>query len=147
MRITFRLLLLAIYLALATAITFVVLAYGEGSTSPALIFGSWGVVLARIIHIPSLIIIILAIMLYVALVFYLNTVLAKRSSLPVPVVTGFVHGLGCVVSVLLKKPVSNSPDLEVAGYVVSIALVVFYLELDWILASSSQRHLSSNTQE
>ena len=137
MNIVARLIVLAIYLAVACGVVWFV-AFGEGNESAALIFGSWGVALAHLIRIH--IILELSILLsYIAFIFYLNTVLGRRSIIPVPMITGFIHGAGCVAAIFVAKPISNNPDVEVFGWLLPIIVVTIYLEVDWLLAMGEKK--------
>jgi hypothetical protein len=137
MNIGKRLAVLATYLAVAVGAVCFFIGYGDGSTTPILIFGSWGAVLARIVGKPGMhwLVPLFIFSLYVAFIFFLNTILAKHAERPFPLTTGIIHGLGCFMATLILKPHPHPiPGYETFGIIASILIVAVYLEVDWILA-------------
>ncbi len=134
-----------IYLFIACGVIYYFLFPGEGSTTPILIFGSWGVVLARIIRI-NIITSSFILIFYMGLIFYLNTILGRYADGPIPLVTGIIHASGCVIAgFMIQTQKHPMPDMEVFGIITSILVVSIYFGFDWILAMGNGRPASKES--
>jgi len=134
MNIGKRLVLLVIYLVVAFGIVAFFLWPGEGSGTPILIFGSWGVALTNLSH-PPVAIGVFILLLYFSFIFFINTALGKWADKPFSLVSVLIHGIGCAVGASIRKPQTHPmPGMETMAIIVSILIVGGYFVVDWLLA-------------
>ena len=137
MNIGKRLILLAIYMAIGFVVLWFFIAGGEGSASPIYMFCSWGFVFARIFGHKGAYLFLVFIPAYFACLIYLNSFFAKIAKSPIPLATGSIHAIGCIIGAIIIEPQPNSEadaTWKILSVIVSAVAVLFYLELDWTLA-------------
>jgi hypothetical protein len=139
MNISARLAVLALYLIIAFGIFLLFAGAGDGSMTPLSIYGSWGIVIARIIKI-NLIVSLSFIFLYIAFIFYLNSILGRWADKRFPITTAAIHATGSIVALFMLEPHPHpNPGYETAGIIISAIIVMGYLKLDWTLAMGKDK--------
>jgi hypothetical protein len=130
-----RMLLLMTYIAISSAIAWF-FAIGGGVYAPLGIFMSWGFVLVSGLESgPAFL--LLVYLIYVFMLFLLNTLLSKIYDRRFPLLPLAIHIIGGCLAVLDKNILySYSILMNIFGFAVSVPVTILYWALDWRLASA-----------